>query len=255
MDKYLPKIRDVFGAWEYDLMRVFTGFSENLWGYNHQQIPTIVSNGFHLGDMVDNLVGIGIDDVSKCMIICRMLLDLYFMVVQWSFILDLLPVDERVSTDTDSGKQWMSHWNDQKMGGFHSGVTPIAGYFREHPNQTWMIWGYIVSGLSQNAMALVAVATWPRSNVASTPRMTGIATCGRGRALLEQRLNQGDHPGVSRKCPVNNTQKNSAWWMVAMNLAFSQKYWVAIIIPIDGLHHFSGRGGPGPPSRKRESSS
>ena len=25
-------------------------------------------------------------------------------------------------------------------------------------------------------------------------------------------------------------------------------YWVAIIIPIDELHHFSGRGGPGPPT-------
>ena len=28
----------------------------------------------------------------------------------------------------------------------------------------------------------------------------------------------------------------------------SQKYWISIIIPIDELHHFSGRGGPGPPS-------
>ena len=27
--------------------------------------------------------------------------------------------------------------------------------------------------------------------------------------------------------------------LVAMTLAFSQKYWVSVIIPIDELHHFS----------------
>ena len=38
------------------------------------------------------------------------------------------------------------------------------------------------------------------------------------------------------------------WWVVWLpSILFSQKYWVNVIIPIDELHHFSGRGGPGPP--------
>ena len=57
------------------------------------------------------------------------------------------------------------------------------------------------------------------------------------------------------------------WWLVAMNLAFSQKswefgtsilfsqkYWVAVIIPIDELHHFSeGWPWPNPTNQLRDS--
>ena len=38
--------------------------------------------------------------------------------------------------------------------------------------------------------------------------------------------------------------------LVAMNFIFPSILGMSVIIPIDELHHFSGRGGPGPPSRK-----
>ena len=40
---------------------------------------------------------------------------------------------------------------------------------------------------------------------------------------------------------VNGTPYMAGWWFGCH--LFSQKSWVSVIIPIDELHHFSGRGG------------
>ena len=41
----------------------------------------------------------------------------------------------------------------------------------------------------------------------------------------------------------------TGWWFACHFLDFPRNIGFLIIIPLDELHHFSGRGGPGPPTR------